>query len=434
MAQSTLNMNRSSPVLAPHTNSEDPSPSHEAIREGGYGWVCVACTFLMNAHTWGINAAYGVFLSYYLSSDMLPGTSAIEYAFVGGLSIGCAMIIAPLATYLAHRISPRFVLNCGTILETLSLIATSFVKTDWQLFLSQGICFGFGMGLCFCGSVGISSHWFKKRRSLVNGIAAAGSGIGGLVYSLAVGEMIPELGFPWAMRILGILCFVVNITCANLLRVPSDSRAALGGGRFRLSLLGRLDFLLLLGWGFLSSFGYVCLLFSLPSYSVAIGLTQQQGSLAGALLNLGQAFGRPAVGLLSDHLGRVNVAFVASLLSGILPLILWIFADSVGLIYFFAIAVGLFAGTFLAAAAPITAEVVGLEDLGAGLGIFWFSLGPPTAVAEVIALQLRDGLSEPKPYLRVQIYVGVMFIGSAASLAGLWFEMRRKKVSWKGKI
>ena len=27
--------------------------------DGGYGWVCVACCFLINAHTWGINSSYG---------------------------------------------------------------------------------------------------------------------------------------------------------------------------------------------------------------------------------------------------------------------------------------------------------------------------------------------------------------------------------------
>ena len=24
--------------------------------DGGYGWVCVACCFWINAHTWGINS------------------------------------------------------------------------------------------------------------------------------------------------------------------------------------------------------------------------------------------------------------------------------------------------------------------------------------------------------------------------------------------
>jgi hypothetical protein len=25
--------------------------------DGGYGWVCTACVFLINAHTWGVNSA-----------------------------------------------------------------------------------------------------------------------------------------------------------------------------------------------------------------------------------------------------------------------------------------------------------------------------------------------------------------------------------------
>ena len=27
--------------------------------DGGYGWVCVACCFWINAHTWGINSVSG---------------------------------------------------------------------------------------------------------------------------------------------------------------------------------------------------------------------------------------------------------------------------------------------------------------------------------------------------------------------------------------
>ncbi|KAJ6080547.1 hypothetical protein N7467_010300 [Penicillium canescens] len=415
-----------------HTSDwQASSPPQNALREGGYGWVCVVCTFFINAHTWGINSAYGVFLSYYISTDIFPGMSALEYAFVGGLSISCALFIAPFATYLDHKISQGFVLNLGAILETVALITTSFAKSNWQLFLSQGACFGFGMGLCFCGSAGVPSYWFQKRRSLANGLASAGSGIGGLAYSLAVGKMIPTLGFPWAMRILGILCFVVNITCANLLRVPTNSRPPSNGAIFSLSLLKSPNFLMVLGWAFLSAFGYVALLFSLSSYSVAIGLTQQQGSLASAFLNLGQAFGRPGIGLLSDKMGRIKIAFSATLLSGILPLVLWIFADSAGLTYFFAIAVGLFAGTFLATAAPLVAEVAGLQNLGGALGIFWFVIGPPTAVTEAIAVRLRNDDNDPKPYLRVQIFVGFMYIGAAACLAWLWFAIRRKRTESK---
>lgn len=30
--------------------------------DGGYGWVCVACCFTVNAMTWGVNTVRGFFL------------------------------------------------------------------------------------------------------------------------------------------------------------------------------------------------------------------------------------------------------------------------------------------------------------------------------------------------------------------------------------
>lgn len=39
-----------------------PTPTPKPVDEppdGGYGWVCVACCFWINAHTWGINSVSG---------------------------------------------------------------------------------------------------------------------------------------------------------------------------------------------------------------------------------------------------------------------------------------------------------------------------------------------------------------------------------------
>lgn len=36
-----------------------PHPAKEEVDvppDGGYGWICVACVFWINAHTWGINS------------------------------------------------------------------------------------------------------------------------------------------------------------------------------------------------------------------------------------------------------------------------------------------------------------------------------------------------------------------------------------------
>lgn len=339
----------------------------------------------------------------------------LEYAFVGGLSIACAMVISPVVTFLSLRYSIRLVLNIGTILETLSLITTSFATQSWHLFLSQGVCFGIGMGFLFIGSVGVVSQWFDRKRSLVNGITSSGSGTGGLIYSLAVGSMIPRLGFPWAMRILGILCFVVNLICGNLLRQrhrPSTTRKQL----LHFSLFHEPAYLVFLIWGVLSAFGYVTLLFSLSSYITAVGYSQHEGSIGSALLNMGMALGRPAVGFLSDYLGRVNVAGGATFLAGLFCLVIWIFANSLGVIYLFSVFGGLVAGTLWAAAPPLAVEAVGLSRLPDALGIFWLAISPPCAVAEVIALQLRNDETDNMPYIRVQLYNGFMYIGAALSL------------------
>lgn len=196
---------------------------------------------------------------------------------------------------------------------------------------------------------------------------------------------------------------------------------------FSMTLLRRLDYLTFLLWAILSALGYIALLFSLSSYAVAVGFTHDQASLASALLNLGQAIGRPSVGLLSDYLGRINVAFGASTLAGILCLVVWVFAESLGVLYFFAIVVGLFAGTLFATAAPLAAEIVGIQDLSAALSILWFVIFPPTAVAEAIAVQLRNSVNTPKPYLRVQLFTGIMYLGAGGCLIMLRMLFYRAK-------
>ena len=358
----------------PHIEEKDVADSPP---DGGYGWVCVACTFFINAHTWGINSSYGVFLAYYLANDYYPGASALEFAFIGGLSISQALMISPIATYITRVYGTRTTLLLGVSLEVLALIGASFTHQVWQLFLSQGICFGFGMGFLFVGSVGIVPQWFTKKRSLANGIGTAGSGLGGMMYSLATNAMIESLGVEWAFRILGILACGVNVVCALLIK---DRNKAVGAVQlaFDYTLFKRGEFWLLLGWGFFSMMGYITLLFSLPNYAVSVGLSSQQGSIVGAMLNLGQGLGRPLVGIFSDHAGRINLAGVCTFICGLFCFVIWIFAKSFGVLVFFAIIVGTVAGTFWTTIGPVGAEVVGLKELPSALSIVWIFLVLPT--------------------------------------------------------
>lgn len=90
-----------------------------------------------------------MFLAYYLDNEYYPGAGPLDFAFVGGLSISMALFVSPVATSTTRLYSTRVTLLIGVALEALALIGASFTHSIWQLFLSQGVCFGFGMYVHF---------------------------------------------------------------------------------------------------------------------------------------------------------------------------------------------------------------------------------------------------------------------------------------------
>jgi MFS family permease len=133
-----------------------------------------------------------------------------------------SLIISPLATISVRELGTKPSLLIGVALETAGLLGASWATEIWHLFLSQGLAFGFGMGFLFVTSVGVVPQWFDKKRSFANSISAAGSGFGGMIYSLASNAMIQSIGLGWAFRVLAILAFVVNIVCTILIRDVSQ--------------------------------------------------------------------------------------------------------------------------------------------------------------------------------------------------------------------
>lgn len=330
------------------------------------------------------------------------------------------MLLSPLATFCVHRLGTNITLEIGVLLETASFIGASFTTATWQLYLSQGLCFGFGMGFLFVASVGVPPQWFTTRRSLANAIAAAGSGLGGLIYSLGANAMIDSIGLPWAFRTLGIICFVVNSTCAFVIR-DRNKQIKPNKAFFNYRYFANLDFLLLSCWTFLSILGYVVLIFSLANYARSIGLSSSQGSVISALLNLGQMIGRPPIGYFSDAVGRLNMAASMTFLSGLFALVIWIFSKSYGVLIFYAIIGGTVAGTFWATVAPVAAEVHGIKELSSVLSLTWLVVTLPAVFSEPIALEIIT--FNHGSYLGAQIFTGFMYIGAAVAL---WLLRARK--------
>lgn len=298
------------------------------------------------------------------------------------------------------------------MLETVAFIGASFTSQIWHLILSQGIAFGLGMGFLFVASVPVVPQWFTTKRSFANAVAASGSGFGGVCYSLGTNAMIKNIGLPWAFRILAILAFVVNGICSLLIRDRNKQVGAVHVA-FNKELFKKIEFYMYISWGFFSLLSYTIVIFSLPDYAQTVGLSSSQGSVIAACFNVSQAVGRPLIGLISDRVGRINIAALGTLVAGVAAFFIWIFA---GKYYAGAIVyalLGCFAGLLWATIAPVGAEVFGLQLLPSALSVTWLALVLPATFAEVIGLSLRThGING---YLHCQIFAGIMYMVSFAS-------------------
>ena len=424
---------RPNPTLADEADPGEPHANETSQEDlppdGGYGWICTACVFLINAHTWGVSSvscevcstrfsnqkltyvqAWGIFLARYLSESTFPGASRLEYALIGGLSISQSCLLSPLVALSNDKLGTRATLLIGTALVSLSMLGASFATQIWHLFLSQGCCFGYGMSFLYVTAAAALPQWFSKRRSLAVGIASSGAGFGGLAYNLGAGAAVESIGLPWTYRLLALCTLTVNSTCSILLKDRNEIVKPRKDA-FDFREYGHISVLLVILWGICTELGYIVLLYSLPNYAISIGLTARQGSVVAAVLNLGLALGRPAVGYLSDRLGRINMATAMTGLCGILCLAVWIPAKTYAVLLIFALLSGAVTGTFWGTVVPVITEVVGLQRLPSVFGLICLPLVLPTTFAEPIALEIVS----TSGYLSTQIFVGCMFLAGAAS-------------------
>jgi nitrate/nitrite transporter NarK len=257
------------------------------------------------------------------------------------------MLASPAVTALVRRnpFGIHLPMLIGVCLQTAGFITASFATRIWHLYLTQGILVGLGVGFTYIPSIAILSQWFHRRRSLANGISAAGSGIGGLLFSFMVRAAISNISLAWSLRITGLISGFMNILATVAIR----SRNHIIQPKqhpFDRTLLRRYDVILVLAWAFVSMLGYITLLFSMSNFASSIGLDESQAATVTALLNLGTALGRPFIGVISDHCGRIESAGFITLLCAISVFAIWIPATSYGVTILFVIVNGAILGVF----------------------------------------------------------------------------------------
>lgn len=211
---------QSSPSIPPSTtNSSDDNSSLGQLCEatppdGGWGWVVVAASFMVNLIADGITFSFGViyveFLNYF-------GEGKSKTAWIGSLFMAMPLLSGPVASFLTDRYGCRRVSIAGSILATAGFVVSSYANSMEVLIFTFGVLAGFGLSLCFVAAVVIVAYYFDKKRSFATGLSVCGSGIGTFIFAPVTQYLLAEYGWRGTTLILAGL-FLNLAVCGCLMR------------------------------------------------------------------------------------------------------------------------------------------------------------------------------------------------------------------------
>ncbi|ORY90012.1 major facilitator superfamily domain-containing protein [Syncephalastrum racemosum] len=263
----------------------------------------------------------------------------------------------------------------GTVLAPIGLVLASFTTQIWQLYLTRGLMFGLGGSCAFASCVTLPSQWFYKNRGLATGIAVAGGGIGGVIFSSLTRYLITELGYRNALRVIALICFGALCLATGLLRSrwrppPSTSQGFLGV--FWDRSMATSSFAFCLVFSVIVTFSYMGPFFLAPSYVLHLSEDAQLGSVLLSIMCGMNAISRVFLGFVSDRLGKCNTLFICTLVAGLLVTLIWQYSNGYGSFTVFCVLYGLTGGGWVSLLPPLIAQIVGVKHIQRGLSLCYF--------------------------------------------------------------
>lgn len=343
--------------------------------------------------------------------------SSSSIAWIGSLQSFLLMLFGVVTGPLFDAGYFRYLITYGNIMLPFGLMMISISTKFWHLILAQGVCVGLASGTLFVPSVAILPQYFQKRRGLANGIAASGSSIGAVVYPIMFNQLQQQVGFPWATRAMGFLCFgtICISQCLMRLRYSPNQKRKL----FLITAFKEPQFVIFCIAMFLGFMGFYNFLFYVQSYAIDTGIVGSKlGFYLLAMLNAGSTFGRICPNFIADHTGPLNVLTPAATFTSILAFA-WIGVHNTPGIIVLAILYGLCSGGFVSLPPVVMATMTqDVRELGTRLGMVF----AVTSVGLLIGTPIGGAiLSDSGSYLGVQLFTACCLITASIFFATLRF-------------
>ncbi|KAJ5503916.1 Major facilitator superfamily domain general substrate transporter [Penicillium fimorum] len=392
-----------------------PAPASPAIDpplDGGVqAWLVVLGAFCGLFVSFGWINCIGVFQAYY-EHHQLSELSTSTVTWITSLESFTMFFCGPVFGTLFDNYGPRWILLLGTILHVFGLMMASLSTEYYQFILAQGICSPIGASAIFNASLNSVSTWFAKRRAFALGVTASGSSLGGVIFPIMVTQLIPKVGFPWAMRICAFLILLLlgtaNLTLKSRLqhrRKPFDLLSflrPLADLKFSLTLAAAFCFF----WGMFLPFTFVIL------QAERYGMSANLAGYLIPILNASSIFGRTLPGYLADTFGRYNMMVLTTAFSSILVLGLWLPSRGNAPAIVFSALYGFGSGSFVSIAPALVAQISDIRQVGVRNGTFFAVISFAALTGTPIGGALvKDVLHDD--YTRLQIFAGVVMIAGS---------------------
>lgn len=174
--------------IFPAFPSDDPGPPPDG---GTTAWLQVLAGHLMAFITTGLIGSFGVFQSYY---EVRLGVVPSAVSWIGTTQAFLLLVIGIISGRASDAGLVHEAVFAGTFLIVFGIFMASLSTQYYQLFLSQGVCVGLGMGILYMIGISVPGSYFKEKKSLAVAIISSGAGSGGLVYPVMVQQLLPRIG------------------------------------------------------------------------------------------------------------------------------------------------------------------------------------------------------------------------------------------------
>ncbi|CAG8901251.1 unnamed protein product [Penicillium egyptiacum] len=417
--------------------------------DGGWrAWSVVLGSWCAMVPSFGLMNTIGVFEAW-LADHQLRHYSRASIGWIFSLYTFFlyfgSVQVGPL--FDAHGLAPLLIPGCvglvaslmifsvagGTSLSNISAdSAKAHISTRieyYQFMLGFSILGGISSSMVFTPSVACIAHWFLRRRALATGIAATAGGIGGILFPVLISVLPDNLGFPWAIRIIGFLsaafCFLSVVLLRTRLPLTSAQK-----GIVDMKALKELRFSLLTAAIVLIDFALLIPLTYLPSYAQSSGLGDSLAYNLSSILNAASIIGRVVAGYFADRFGRFNVMIVTTLICSVLTFALWLPAQSdQAAILAFTVLFGFWGGTAISLSPVCVAQISKTQDFGKRYGMTYFFVSIGALVAIPIAgelLKVQTSTMGHDDYASLIIFCGLVY-----SCACVFFILSRGvSVGW----